>query len=170
MDWKPVHSLNDKYEVNADGEIRNAKTGRILHQYINQFGYRVLTVRPEPNKQKNIRMHRVVAEAFQGECPAGMVVNHKDGNKQNNLPSNLEYVTSGNNNTHALKSGLRKPGIMKGKAAHGENHYKAKINYEQADVVRKLRAETGWGARKIAEATGISRGIVSGILYRDNWK
>lgn len=37
------------------------------------------------------KQHQLVAEATYGPCPDGHVVHHKDGNRLNNLPSNLEY-------------------------------------------------------------------------------
>lgn len=169
MEWKPIHSLNDKYEASSDGDVRNVKTRKVLHQYINQFGYKVLTVRAVPNETKNIQVHRVVAEAFIGKCPNGKVVNHKDGNKLNNKPENLEYVTPQENNVHALKTGLRKPAVMKGKTPKGETHYKASITKDEADNVMRLRKETGYGARRLSKMTGLSLGVVNGILYRNNW-
>lgn len=55
-------------------------------------------------------VHRLVALAWL-ECPAGyedMDVNHKDGNKQNNHYSNLEWVTHAKNMKHAIDTGLWK--------------------------------------------------------------
>lgn len=170
MEWKGVPSLDNKYEVSSSGEVRNAKTKRVLHQYINRFGYKTMTVDPLPGVQKSVRVHRLVAEVFIGPCPAGMVVNHKDGNKQNNQAENLEYVTSTENNIHALKTGLRKPADMRGRVPHGENHLRATITKADADKIRELRAKTGYGPRKLSKMTGISTGIISGILYRNNWK
>ena len=169
MDWTPIQSLNGKYEITSLGIIRNAKTKRILKQFTDRHGYKSLTVCAEPGIPKNARIHRLVAEAFLGICPDNMVVNHKDGDKSNNCVDNLEYVTPSENNIHALQTGLRKPAEMRKFAPRGENHYRAKISKSDAELITKIRKETGFGARKIAKITGISRGIICNILYRNGW-
>jgi len=52
-------------------------------------------------------LHRLIARVFIGE-PSNdkMVVNHKDGNKQNNCLDNLEWTTHKENSEHARKTGL----------------------------------------------------------------
>ena len=57
-------------------------------------------------------VHRVVAAAFLGPPPSekAWLVHHKDNNISNNDLSNLEYVTSSQNNRHALASGMRPSG------------------------------------------------------------
>lgn len=42
--------------------------------------------------------HVWVAEAFHGPCPKGKIVDHKDGDKENNWADNLQYVTYTQNN------------------------------------------------------------------------
>lgn len=42
-------------------------------------------------------VHELVAEAFIGPRPSGMVVDHIDRNPRNNAPSNLRYVSVADN-------------------------------------------------------------------------
>lgn len=55
---------------------------------------------------KTIPIHRIAAEIVLGKCPAGLVVNHIDGDKKNNRAYNLEYVTVSENTKHAYHIGL----------------------------------------------------------------
>jgi len=46
-------------------------------------------------------LHKIVAEAFLGPCPAGQVVDHVNENKLDNRADNLEYVTRPENSRRA---------------------------------------------------------------------
>lgn len=99
------------------------------------------------------------------------MINHIDGNKLNNHYTNLEYVTSSENNIHALKNGLRHPAKMKDKSPRGEQHYKSSVTEKQVIEILLYHYRTGEGARKIAKRFGISRGTAAGIISekRPRW-
>ena len=53
-------------------------------------------------------IHRLVVEAFIGDIPAGLEVNHISGQKADNGIENLEVVTHAMNTQHAWDIGLRR--------------------------------------------------------------
>lgn len=61
-------------------------------------------------------VHRLIARAFIPNPKKRPEVNHKDGNKKNNVVSNLEWATVSENRFHAFRTGLQKaPYSMRGK-------------------------------------------------------
>lgn len=54
---------------------------------------------------KYVGVHQAVARAFHGN-PNGLVVDHIDGDKLNNKPENLEYVTRSESVKRSYKNGL----------------------------------------------------------------
>lgn len=76
--------------------------GTILKPTMMGSGIRYPYVRISTDKfNKPMPIHRFVVEAFIGEIPDGMVVNHKDGNTCNNHVDNLEIVTYTGNYIHS---------------------------------------------------------------------
>lgn len=89
--------------INEDGGVWNLKTNREQVQVTNngKNPHRKVKVRIGGGKYVRDYIHRLVAEHFIGPCPKDdMVVNHKDGDPFNNHVSNLEWVTTGENNRH----------------------------------------------------------------------
>lgn len=107
-EWKPVVGLEGRYEVSNHGRIRNRRSGHVLAQQINFRGYPVVTLYVGQCKSMPAFVHRLVAACFVGPRPENNTVNHKDGDKRNNLSTNLEYMTNGENQRHAYRLGLRK--------------------------------------------------------------
>lgn len=93
-----------KYEISKCGLVRNKQTYHIRKPGITRKGY--LQIRIE---KRTVKIHRLVALNFLPN-PFGLSeVNHKDGNKLNNKIENLEWVSSGDNQRHSYKLGLREP-------------------------------------------------------------
>lgn len=103
--WKDIDGYEGYYRVSSNGRIQNVNTGKILKGDVNSIGYkRVWLYTPIP---KRMFIHRLVAAAFCDGWKEDKVVNHKDGNKQNNVFTNLEWVTRSENDLHAFRLGLR---------------------------------------------------------------
>lgn len=95
--WRPMRYkevTSDTYEVSTMGNIRNAKTNRILKPQ--STGYLHVRIRHD-GKLQNIRIHRAVAETFLIRAEGYDYVNHIDGDKTNNKANNLEWCTQQHN-------------------------------------------------------------------------
>lgn len=112
--WRPIPFLDGRYEASDRGRIRRAvagrrtRVGRIRALQKNRSGYLHCVVCTGPaGKPKDLRVHIAVAYAFLG-APVGdkRYVNHRDGDKTNNRPDNLEWCTFRENVLHARKTGL----------------------------------------------------------------
>ena len=103
--WKSVSPEFGNYDVSSLGRIRRTKSGRIRKAfYDNGIGYQ-RTVLSVGGKVVTVYVHRLVAMAF-CDGDQSLEVNHKDGDKRNNAPENLEWVSRSRNMKHAFVTGL----------------------------------------------------------------
>jgi hypothetical protein len=79
--------------------------GNQLKTFLNEGGYECIKI-TSCNRGYHFTLHRLVAKAFIPNPNNLPEVNHKDGNKENNHYSNLEWCTSKENKKHAKDSGL----------------------------------------------------------------
>lgn len=109
----------ESYEVSSNGDLRNKKTGQIMAKNLAGAGY-VKADLWANGQRKQTTVHRLVAEAFLGPAE-GREVNHKNGNKQDNRVSNLEWCSRSDNVNHGYyKLGIRVKPIRVTNIATGE--------------------------------------------------
>lgn len=131
--WKFIENYPD-YEVSDKGKVRSYKRGwlHFLKLIKDQGGYFHVTLYNDKS-YKTFRIHRLVLEAFIGYASNNYEANHKDGDKENNNFTNLEWVTSQENKEHAVKMGLRSK-----KAVVGEKTSSAKLKDGEVWLIKKL--------------------------------
>jgi len=105
--FKYIKNYEGLYSVNEYGDIYSHKSKIILKVSYTFDGYKKLLLYKN-GVRKTFRINRLVAEAFIPNLENKPQVNHKDGNKNNNHVSNLEWVTNQENVIHAYKNGLAK--------------------------------------------------------------
>lgn len=119
-EWKDVLDYEGIYEVSNLGRVRSKKgkttmtkihgvrnwKSRVLKHrgYNNKTGPRVSLWKD--GKCKDWLVARLVALAFIKNDKPNMTVNHKDGNRYNNVLSNLEWLTLADNIRHGFETGL----------------------------------------------------------------
>ena len=101
------YPLNNNYLVSTDGRIFSKRMHKYLIPKKNWDGYLRIQIWKK-NKCHMISWHRVVAQTFLPNPNNYPVINHKDGNKQNNVVTNLEWCTQKDNIIHSYKMGLSK--------------------------------------------------------------
>jgi hypothetical protein len=117
----------DEYFAFADGRIYSSKSKKFLKQSMHTTGrYQVTLVKPD-GKMTTRKVHTLIAEAFFGLKPKGMVVCHNDFNPLNNAVENLRYDTQKNNIAEAVNhySSVQKSktACPRGHAYDDENTY-----------------------------------------------
>ena len=156
--WKPVKGYEGLYEVSNKARVRSLRLDKVLRQNRNSNGYMLVGVSLN-GKGKKKRVHRLVAEAFLDNPEEYKIVHHKDGDKENNLPENLEWTTSSRNNKLAIDDGLRTP-------ARGVRNGKIKLTYEQAEEIRYLYRTTEMSQRDLGKLYGVVHSTI-GTIVRD---
>lgn len=120
---------NPNYLVTVDGRVFSLHTMSFLTPCLkNEYIYYKIG-------GKSYRSHRLVAQTYLDNIDNKPIVNHIDGNKQNNMLCNLEWVTQSENMQHACDTGLRKVSElnretgrkMKGNLFIGYNEYTTKL-------------------------------------------
>ena len=150
----------ENYEVSINGEVRRKETGKILKPKVDKRGYLEVGLSlGARGKRKMALIHRLVAQAFVPNPYNKPEVNHIDGNKQNNKCTNLEWVTTKENQNHARKTGLKPDD-------HGSNSPNSKLTDMEilyCRMVYKPR-DKRYGASALAEKFGVSKSTMHYIL------
>jgi len=147
--WRQIPGSN--FEASTFGRVR---TFRILSTGLNKWGYLRTRFRIK-TKHVHKLVHQVVALAYLGECPSGKEVNHIDGNKKNNRPENLEYVTRLENAKNALARGAYR---------RGETHPFYKVTPVQKTAIIKSYSTGHLTMQQIAFMYDVSKATVSRVV------
>ena len=163
-EWRPVAEFEGLYEVSSWGRIKMVAAG-----------YRKMpgTIIKTPCDGRYIRcnlwrdgkcysrsVHRLVAIAFLGDPLPSQQVNHIDGNKLNNRLENLEWTTAEENQSHAVRTGLR---------LSGELHVYAKLTAEDVRTIRNELAQGANGA-ELARRFNTTKENINSIKHKKSWK
>lgn len=105
--WKDIRGYEGLYQVSNYGRVRslgtNGKKPRIMTQEISIWGYCRIRLINREHIGKHFAVHRLVADAFIGNCE-GYEVNHVDEIKTNNKVENLQIVSSKDNCNYGTRN------------------------------------------------------------------
>lgn len=174
--WKAIPGYEGAYEVSSMGRIRSLQRlvtsrwgdgstrlhrARILILHTDVDGYRWATLF-RGAKPKNVRAHGAVLSAFVRLKREGEECNHIDGDKKNNTPENLEWVTARENTAHAFRTGLRRP-------MRAGGHAQSKLSEEQVRAIRS-RFDAGETQNVMAKEFKVCRQTIGNVVHRKKWR
>ena len=176
--WRDIPGYEGIYQASKDGQIRriDGKYGRqtrktpcyIIKPTKATNGYLRYTLCDKDGNRGRYQGHRLVALAF-GLTPkyVGQVINHKDGNKQNNSIKNLEWCSQKENVRHARhvlgkkpETALEKPIICldTGVTYRSIHNASKRLNLYATNICKVLKGKIkSTGGFKFAYADKLSR-------------
>lgn len=139
------------YYFDEKGNVLN-KNKEKLKPWDDGRGYYVVDLAYKSGENVRMKIHNGVAETFIGPRPKDAIVQHKDGNKHNNAPSNIEYLTQKENVAHAQV-------LIKGKEY---------ISDAKLDKIRAMLKTKG--IKEVADAMELNYHVVRDIKNGKTYK
>ncbi len=154
---QPIPSTAGLYAADATGQIWRVKGYRVpndrkVRPYTTNNGYRRVHLCIK-GATFRCSVHRLVAEAFHGKCPEGLVVCHANHVRTDNRPDNLHYGTQSEN---CLES-VRDKRYVNGR----KGMFKLKA-HQHLEIIARYAG--GAYQEDIAEEYGVSQSMVSVII------
>lgn len=159
-DFKAIPKF-PSYGISQDGEVLRFSSGKILSkikQGKNKYKYHAVRL-GVGGKIFNVKVHKLVAEAWLPVSLHQKQVNHKDGDKFNNRVENLEWSTGAENIRHAVETELKQK---------GEKLYNASVTDEQVHEICRL-LQDNLTVKDIAERYNITKDAVRKIRAGDTY-
>jgi hypothetical protein len=157
--WRPIEGRSG-YEVSNLGLVRFRGKVRALtpdaHGYLRVSFW-------ENGKAVKVGVHILVAAAFIGARPPGLVVRHSDGVNSNNRADNLLYGTQQENEADKA---------LHGTAVVGERHHSNKLTEADVRAIRQRHVprDPRNSLHAIGRDYGIAAKTVQRIVQRKIWK
>jgi hypothetical protein len=152
----PIKGYEDRYKIAKDGRVLSISNGKnkgdiIMKPSKEGGGYLRINLRKNGNTTQ-VKIHRLVANAFIPNPNNYPVINHIDGNRINNTIENLEWCTHKYNLNNAF---LERKRINR-------------LSEEKAIEILKLKGIKTY--REIAEMYNISSSAIYFIFSKRSWQ
>lgn len=147
-----------KYTISTNGVVKNIKFEKELKHTIDKDGYFYVGLYSDTGGRKKVKIHRLIALEFIPNPENKKEVNHINGNKQDNILSNLEWTTRKENAEHAGRTNLMNP-------LKGEKCKTSKLKDHQILDIRK----SGISNRQLSKIYGVSDSVIGKIKRRESW-
>ena len=182
-EWKQVTEFS-RYLVSNTGRVISTARGEAKELKPQQDGIGYLHYRLYPEdkrfgsygpkrgvKPKLFKAHRLVAETFITDGDTTLQINHKDGDKHNNVITNLEYCTALENIQHSWSLGMRahshKKSARKNRKPLVAVHTDGTERYFEGNVVARAAFNCSLGAIALSlkHQRELERGPAKGYTF-----
>ena len=168
IDWAPNYEVSDQGRVrsldhsvsvcpNTGSKRRSAhsrqRKGKVLKPSLIRYARVVID-------GKNVSVHRLVAAAFIGPCPEGLIVCHGIGGSFDNSVENLSYGTPSKNNG----ADRRRDGTL----PIGSKSHLTKLTEEQVIKIKRRSAQ-GESRASISRDFSVTPEAISAIALGRTW-
>jgi hypothetical protein len=167
--WLPIKGYEGCYEVSNLGRVRSL---RFVNRMVNKLRDEPLILKPikhnlgylrvslgKSGRHKQFLVQGLVLEAFVGPRPLKHEAAHLDGSRDNNVLSNLKWVTSKENHSHRRIHGTQ---------PLGEQCLSSVLTKEQVLEIRSLKDKQS--TYVLGRKYGVTPEAIQAIHRRRNWK
>ena len=158
--WRPVVGWEQQYLVSDQGNVWSIRLGRCVKQRWLNGRYKAVMMRKN-RKQYTRKVHHLVAEAFIGPRPDGLLCLHRDDDRTNNTPANLYWGDSRQNQADCTRNGTRP-------SRQGVLNTQAKLSAADVQEIRRLLA-AGLSQPQIAKRFGVTSNMICRIHRGKAW-
>lgn len=165
--WKNIKGYKG-YQISTHGRVKSFRrdkiNGKLLKLSVHPTGYIYVTLYLG-DKPKKHRVHRLVVLNFLEKVLNKNIVNHKDGNKDNNYVENLEWSTISENTQHAYDNNLIKNHLK------GEEVFNSKLTEDIVRYIRKnyIKGSKEFGQRALGRKFGVTHATIQSVLNGKSW-
>jgi hypothetical protein len=116
-----------------------------------------------------VTVHVLVCSAFHSRPVNAECVNHKNGVKKDNRPTNLEWTTYSANNQHAFDIGLkRRESGVSGEKIGTSKLTAENVRYIRNNIIRKPKSKSN--SEYLAKMFNVNGSTIRRAARKDYWK
>jgi hypothetical protein len=160
----PLYQISNQGIVYTSNEKSNWASVKSLKSIVhNRSGYSLVNLYSYNNgkkQMKQFRIHQLVAMHFLENPNNKPLINHKNGNKQDNRAENLEWCNHSENMIHAYKTGLHlQPKGVK----------TTKLNQDLVCKIRNEKKENLTSNYNLSKKYNVSEATIANLINKKSW-
>ena len=173
--WKDLKGYEGYYQVSSMGRVRTLdrvirksdgttqkRRGKISKLGSDKNNYNTINLWKD-GKATFSRVCRLVAQTFLENPENKPTVNHKNGVRNDDRVSNLEWMTYSENSQHSFDTGLQEN-------LKGEEHHFAKLSEEDVVFIRESYKCKKYNQMELSKMFNVGQVQISRIIHHKRWK